>query len=29
MPFGQEGTPLKEILQLMKREQYPFPGSIE
>lgn len=29
MPFGQGGTPLKEILQLMKREQYPFPGSIE
>ncbi|MCW5964763.1 MAG: sugar phosphate isomerase/epimerase [Bryobacterales bacterium] len=29
MPFGQGGTPLKEILQLMKREKYPFPGSIE
>ncbi len=29
MPFGQGGTPLKEILQLMKQKQYSFPASIE
>jgi sugar phosphate isomerase/epimerase len=29
MPFGKGGTPIKEILQLMKRKQYPFPASIE
>lgn len=29
MPWGQGGTPLKEILQLMKRKGYKFPASIE
>jgi sugar phosphate isomerase/epimerase len=29
VPWGQGGTPLKEILQLMKRRKYRFPGSIE
>lgn len=29
MPWGQGGTPLKEILQLMKKQKYKFPGSIE
>jgi sugar phosphate isomerase/epimerase len=29
MPWGQGETPLKEILQLMKREKYKFPASIE
>jgi len=29
MPWGEGETPLKEILQLMKKEKYPFPGSIE
>ena len=29
MPWGQGETPLKEILQLMKQQKYPFPGSIE
>ena len=26
---GRGGTPLKEILQLMKRKKYKFPASIE
>jgi sugar phosphate isomerase/epimerase len=29
MPFGQGDTPLREILQLMKRKRYRFPGMIE
>jgi sugar phosphate isomerase/epimerase len=29
MPWGQGQTPLREILQLMKRERYAFPASIE
>ena len=29
MPFGKGGTPIKEILQLMKRKGYRFPASIE
>ena len=29
MPWGQGQTPLREILQLMKREQYEFPATIE
>lgn len=29
MPFGEGATPLKEILQLMKRKKYRFPASIE
>jgi sugar phosphate isomerase/epimerase len=29
MPWGQGGTPLTEILQLMKAHKYKFPGSIE
>jgi len=29
MPFGQGDTPLKEILQLMKKERYAFPAHIE
>jgi len=29
MEFGQGDTPLKEILQLMKKEKYPFPAHIE
>jgi sugar phosphate isomerase/epimerase len=29
MPWGQGQTPLKEILQLMKRKKYKFPASIE
>jgi len=29
MPWGQGDTPLKEILQLMKSENYPFPAAIE
>lgn len=29
MPWGQGGTPLKEILQCMKRNKYKFPASIE
>jgi sugar phosphate isomerase/epimerase len=28
-PWGQGGTPLKEILQVMKKRKYKFPGSIE
>jgi sugar phosphate isomerase/epimerase len=29
MPWGQGDTPIKEILQLMKREQYDFMATIE
>jgi sugar phosphate isomerase/epimerase len=29
MPWGQGETPLKEILQLMKKQEYKFPASIE
>lgn len=29
VPWGQGGTPLKEILQTMKRNKYRFPASIE
>ena len=29
MPWGQGDTPLKEVLQLMKKKKYKFPGSIE
>ena len=29
MPWGQGETPLKEILQLMKKQKYQFPASIE
>lgn len=29
MPWGQGETPLKEILQGMKKEKYKFPGSVE
>src|SRR5438552_3160858 len=28
-PWGQGDTPIKEVLQLMKKEKYPFPGNIE
>jgi sugar phosphate isomerase/epimerase len=29
MPWGQGETPLKEVLQTMKKNQYKFPASIE
>jgi sugar phosphate isomerase/epimerase len=29
VPWGMGGTPLKEILQLMKKEQWTFPADIE
>lgn len=29
MPWGQGGTPLKEVLQVMKQRKYKFPASIE
>lgn len=29
VPWGEGGTPMKEILQLMKRNKYRFPASIE
>jgi sugar phosphate isomerase/epimerase len=29
VPWGQGDTPLKEILQLMKKEKWTFPGDIE
>jgi sugar phosphate isomerase/epimerase len=29
VPWGQGGTPLKEILQTMKKNKYKFPASIE
>ena len=28
-PWGQGDTPLKDVLQLMKKEKYPFPANIE
>jgi sugar phosphate isomerase/epimerase len=28
-PFGQGDTPIKGVLQLLKREKYDFPGNIE
>ena len=28
-PFGQGDTPIKEVLQLMQKEKYPFQGTIE
>lgn len=28
-PFGEGDTPIKEVLQLMKREKYPFQATIE
>ncbi|MFD1818533.1 Sugar phosphate isomerase/epimerase [Pseudarcicella hirudinis] len=29
MPWGQGDTPIKEVLQLMKKEKYSFPATIE
>ena len=29
VPWGQGDTPIKEVLQLMKKEKYPFQGTIE
>lgn len=29
VPFGQGDTPIKQVLQLMKKEKYPFPANIE
>lgn len=29
MPWGQGDTPIREVLQLMKREKYPFQATIE
>lgn len=29
MPWGQGETPIREVLQLMKREKYTFPATIE
>jgi sugar phosphate isomerase/epimerase len=29
VPWGQGGTPLAEILQLMKKNKYKFPASVE
>ncbi|MCC7175072.1 MAG: sugar phosphate isomerase/epimerase [Bryobacterales bacterium] len=29
LPWGQGGTPLREVLQLMKKNRYAFPASIE
>jgi sugar phosphate isomerase/epimerase len=29
MPWGQGSTPLKDVLQTMKKNKYKFPGSIE
>jgi sugar phosphate isomerase/epimerase len=28
-PFGEGDTPIKEVLQLLKKEKYGFPGNIE
>lgn len=29
MPFGEGDTPIQAVLQLMKKEKYPFPANIE
>jgi sugar phosphate isomerase/epimerase len=29
MVWGEGETPIKEVLQLMKKEKYPFQGTIE
>jgi hypothetical protein len=29
MPWGEGNTPLKEALQLMKKQKYTFPATIE
>jgi sugar phosphate isomerase/epimerase len=29
LPWGQGGTPIKEVLRLMKQERWTFPGDIE
>jgi sugar phosphate isomerase/epimerase len=29
MPWGQGDTPIKEVLQLLKKEKYGFPATIE
>jgi sugar phosphate isomerase/epimerase len=29
VPWGQGDTPIKEVLQLMRKEKYPFQGTIE
>ena len=29
LPWGQGETPVKEVLQLMRKEKYPFPANIE
>jgi hypothetical protein len=29
VPFGQGETPIKEVLQLMKKEKYPFEATLE
>jgi sugar phosphate isomerase/epimerase len=29
VPWGQGDTPIKEVLQMMKKEKFPFPGIIE
>ncbi|MFO0958518.1 MAG: sugar phosphate isomerase/epimerase [Isosphaeraceae bacterium] len=29
LPWGEGGTPIKEVLQLMKKEKWTFPGDIE
>jgi sugar phosphate isomerase/epimerase len=29
VPWGQGDTPIKDVLQLMKKEKYPFQGTIE
>jgi hypothetical protein len=28
-PFGEGDTPIKGVLQLLKKEKYGFPGNIE